>query len=321
MNSVTFNCEIITPMFLAGADGKSPELRPSSIKGALRFWWRAMHGDLSITELHAKESSVFGCGGEHATRSRISIDVRPHTLPINQGLSEKKIDTPSPTLNDPERTIRAQLFTYLAYGAHQREYFKVGSQFSVTFRYHKLISPENDFVIPFELISFFGGLGARGRNGFGSFKILSCDDSNVKLHSDPKSILRKLNSGLPCGYTAFSEKSKLFKTTDHQVSWEKSLEVIGTAYIKEKRKLENAHTYDKRAFIAAPIVQSDVLLWHKERHAKQYFLSVTRNVTGTYDGWILFLPYKHHKNTTTDNYGKATTEFNNGLKRHLIELI
>jgi len=34
-------------MFLAGADGVTPELRAPSIKGAMRFWWRACNGHLS----------------------------------------------------------------------------------------------------------------------------------------------------------------------------------------------------------------------------------------------------------------------------------
>lgn len=36
-----FEIEAITPMFLAGADPHSAELRVPSVKGALRFWWRA----------------------------------------------------------------------------------------------------------------------------------------------------------------------------------------------------------------------------------------------------------------------------------------
>jgi len=47
-------------MFLAGADGKTPELRAPSIKGAVRFWWRAMNGCLSIKDLKEKESEIFG---------------------------------------------------------------------------------------------------------------------------------------------------------------------------------------------------------------------------------------------------------------------
>ncbi|MBK8563977.1 MAG: type III-B CRISPR module RAMP protein Cmr1 [Saprospiraceae bacterium] len=38
MKTITFTCKTITPMFLNGADGQTPELRPSSIKGVLRYW-------------------------------------------------------------------------------------------------------------------------------------------------------------------------------------------------------------------------------------------------------------------------------------------
>ena len=76
MKTITFNCEIITPMFLGGADGKNVELRASSLKGSLRFWWRAMHGNLSIQELYQKECEMFGCGGENATKSSVSIRIK-----------------------------------------------------------------------------------------------------------------------------------------------------------------------------------------------------------------------------------------------------
>ena len=60
MQSITFECEVITPMFLAGADGVTPELRPPSIKGALRFWWRALNGHLELSELKRIEGKIFG---------------------------------------------------------------------------------------------------------------------------------------------------------------------------------------------------------------------------------------------------------------------
>jgi CRISPR-associated protein Cmr1 len=48
MEKITFECEIITPMFMYGGDGKTLELRPSEFKGMLRFWWRALHPELSF---------------------------------------------------------------------------------------------------------------------------------------------------------------------------------------------------------------------------------------------------------------------------------
>jgi CRISPR-associated protein Cmr1 len=34
--------KIVTPMFLSGADQEATELRPPTIKGVIRFWWRAL---------------------------------------------------------------------------------------------------------------------------------------------------------------------------------------------------------------------------------------------------------------------------------------
>jgi len=60
MGTVTFECETITPMFMYGADGKTPELRPASIKGVMRFWWRAICGHLELEDLKEQEGEIFG---------------------------------------------------------------------------------------------------------------------------------------------------------------------------------------------------------------------------------------------------------------------
>jgi len=41
MQRASFECEVITPMFLGGAD-QQPELRPASVRGALRYCARRM---------------------------------------------------------------------------------------------------------------------------------------------------------------------------------------------------------------------------------------------------------------------------------------
>ena len=42
---ITASLEIVTPMFLGGAATTevADAIRPPSIKGALRFWWRALN--------------------------------------------------------------------------------------------------------------------------------------------------------------------------------------------------------------------------------------------------------------------------------------
>ena len=61
METITFTCQTITPMLMHGADGSTAELRPASIKGVLRFWWRAIHGNLpNIEALKKAEAEIFG---------------------------------------------------------------------------------------------------------------------------------------------------------------------------------------------------------------------------------------------------------------------
>ncbi len=63
-------------MFLAGADGKTPELRPPSIKGLMRFWWRAMNGHLPLEELKKEEGKIFGTSDEKIGRSKFNIRIK-----------------------------------------------------------------------------------------------------------------------------------------------------------------------------------------------------------------------------------------------------
>lgn len=95
MNTITFTCRILTPMFLNGADGQTPELRAPSIKGALRFWWRAIHGHLPLEDIKDKsdktkilvkglkslETEIFGGSGDKVQRSNVLIQVMPNSKP------------------------------------------------------------------------------------------------------------------------------------------------------------------------------------------------------------------------------------------------
>jgi CRISPR-associated protein Cmr1 len=63
MMRVELTLKTVTPLFLGGAD-QQPELRPASVRGALRFWLRAalggVIGDADLDRLHYLEANVFG---------------------------------------------------------------------------------------------------------------------------------------------------------------------------------------------------------------------------------------------------------------------
>ena len=66
---------IVTPMFLGGADQESDTgIRPPSVKGALRFWWRALNwgrfraetetDEAALGDLHKEEARLFGSAAD-----------------------------------------------------------------------------------------------------------------------------------------------------------------------------------------------------------------------------------------------------------------
>ena len=206
MKSITFHCEVITPMFLAGADGRSPELRPPSIKGALRFWWRALNANLvkpkgdgkwDYSELKKKETEIFGGGGENARKSRVEIEVIGN-------LTEEDIVKypPLPHKNKGEK------------GFFKKEAIKPGYKFVV-----KLTLQENKFITLeqieklFIIFSLLGGLGNRSRRGFGSFRIIKINNVEFKQPDSIEEIenyIKSINSSYP--FTNISPNYPFVKT-------------------------------------------------------------------------------------------------------------
>ena len=69
IDSVEFDVEVVTPMFLGGANATDAELRVPSFKGMLRFWWRATCGIESLEEMKKEEANFFGSTEQKASFS------------------------------------------------------------------------------------------------------------------------------------------------------------------------------------------------------------------------------------------------------------
>lgn len=77
---------LATPLFCGGARPETPELRLPSVKGILRWWWRALAwsrcgGDLS--KVAAAENALFGSA--HSGRSKVVMRLLPSALPTPIG--------------------------------------------------------------------------------------------------------------------------------------------------------------------------------------------------------------------------------------------
>lgn len=155
-------------MITSGADVGNFELRPQTIKGLLRFWWRVFQ-PFSGQELFEKESGIFGSSDEKYGSSKFFINV--YYPDQNQLILEKKSRWPDQWGNG----IKYILFSLYERKKCKNEIYltrpiiKPGFEFVV-----KLLTSED--IIPqiltsFWLLSVFGGIGSRSRRGAGAFKI------------------------------------------------------------------------------------------------------------------------------------------------------
>ncbi len=318
IEKLDYKLEVVTPLFLGGADPKKSEIRSPSLKGILRFWWRAIYGPLiidhmnnntekGIIELKKLETDIFG---SQESKSKVSIsfntnDGKPTCERLPKGTEY--------TVNISNKNKNLGIIDYLAYGLH--EYDRSIKDFKYIHSYYKTRTnlnlklcllglkenQKNQVLLALKSLISFGGLGAKSRNGFGSLYV---NDLYINL------------SDLPCikneillPYTAFSNKAKLL-IFPKQDSWSTALSDIGLAYRENRLTLENKNNYTRRGYIGRPIVQSKSNNNEEiktGRHSKPFFLHVNK-IGQYYQGQILFLPYHYYKPSDHQDYMRTCEE-------------
>ena len=179
--------KLVTPAFLAGADPSNEEdcdLRSSTLKGLLRYWWRTLHShEIKVATLRKLEESIWGSTKQSGA---VHIDVIP-------GENEP------PTIFKKGKTM-----DYLAFGM-----YKMGDEGidryvhqSKSYWNVRIMARESSFEIRNEkeevkksceisaqkimkqvkaalwLLCRFGGVGSRNRKGFGSLEDLKVKEIN-----------------------------------------------------------------------------------------------------------------------------------------------
>jgi len=313
MKNISFECEIITPMFLGGADGRTPDLRPPSIKGALRFWWRAMNGYLPIDDiimsdgeikkgLRTQEAEIFGSGGHDANRSGVIIrTTHPELSQVKTAFPKANI-----SVSAKGKLQSVNLLEYLAYGTYDwdkqlkknifhQSYYSVGQKFKIIMLFPRETAYQNAVFECLYLMSIIGGIGSRSRNGYGRLKI---DGINNYISSkDFVSFVNSLKKGKCVDYTAFSDKMKLFGTKKRTNTWNDALFELAKAYRSARTSLDKPHYGENRQYLSSPLIIDKVnKSSFLERHSKQYFFGIEK-IGSEYAGYILFLPYRFCQNS------------------------
>lgn len=183
MNHPSFRGEVLTPLFWGGAEVRvRPELRAPSLRGAMRYWYRALLGGSTLPysdnkSLKGLEAEVFG-----ETERGSAIAVLIHT------------DKPEVETFQKDRAIRTADGSFLPTGKDyllwsmaasgrpgtpryqpDREYIKPGNTFTVELR--SRVPQKTDAlekaIAALWLVANLGALGSRANRGAGSIEIRS----------------------------------------------------------------------------------------------------------------------------------------------------
>lgn len=164
-----YELEVVTPLFLGGADPQKAEIRTAPFKAAMRFWWRAINPDLSIAQLKKNESKIFGDSGETG-KSRTTIRIV-----------------------DVANCKRTQRFSPVPHknAAFAFEGFDLNQKFSISLKG----SPKEHTL--FELTMILGGIGKRARRGFGKLKIVKINGENYSKELSLSTVKNLIDNLVP----------------------------------------------------------------------------------------------------------------------------
>ncbi|HEX4613495.1 MAG TPA: type III-B CRISPR module RAMP protein Cmr6, partial [Urbifossiella sp.] len=183
--------ELVSPAFLAGPNQQPDdcELRPATLRGLLRWWWRTLHaGFVDVPTLRRMEAAVWGDTG---TGGAVRVTVEPLTqvTPLSFDKKQAAVDHRLPKPPDGRTT---QGLVYASYGMDERKgrraYLPPGTKWKalLTARPGRYVArdprtkEDRRSELPaallltqgkaaLTLLCHLGGVGSKSRNGFGSF--------------------------------------------------------------------------------------------------------------------------------------------------------
>lgn len=177
MKTRTFNLELLSPLALSGAEAGQPDdwgLRPPSIKGVMRYWFRALAGGVLgadraiLRRLREWEDAIFGSTSQGSSfrlqlkgwqGTQFDFPGRDYaTFPFNPQMRDYK---PVTGFRQGEATL------------------EISYQPAIVER-KRLSVDDLDYLVCASLYMavVFGGLGSRSRRGVGSFSF-TANDSNL----------------------------------------------------------------------------------------------------------------------------------------------
>lgn len=255
--TITITLKVVTPLFTGSVmQGKTPvpELRAQTIKGLLRFWYRALHPPPAQGNPGPwrEEFRIFGSTSEQGGQSvfRLSVESPPELFKAS---------------GDQKWPVA---LAYLGYGPISaiqgetncvkvnRPWIPEGTEIKLKLRFGPRTMDGDIEAVMQALwaLCTFGGIGARSRHGWGSVQLTDVDDAGytdlVQEFETREAMCMQIRRNLqrfakpasdPPEYTAFSNKMQLLLSPAISGTWKDVLKVAGERMQQWRKKRNLSH--------------------------------------------------------------------------------
>jgi len=304
VNRITLDLsvKVLTPMFLGGADGNA-ELRAAPFKAALRYWWRITQGNIPHDELLKKEQGLFGGILSKPCKSLVNITV---TGSVRTGNVDEQ-DSIGSKLNPEANNRNVPLNAYLGMGPihfkgkYTKKRIVPDEQFNLSITFP---ATESVMVDTLSLLKEFGTIGARARNGWGSFE-LEALNNNISLLSRQQlfekygqkiSSIFSTNKEYPCCLGTTENKPLLWEI-GVESRWQDAMKLAGKTYMDLRQQLpfpkKTPQGVQKRHILGYPVTNHILPAWGgKEGRMPSQLRIIIRKDRNGFRVYFFHLPHK-----------------------------
>ena len=171
--SIVVRCKLITPMYGGGVRAGEVDcdlpVRPSALRGQLRYWWRLLNGaGKTSEEVFRAESALWGgISSTGPQASKVTLQVK--AAPVGQ----KQLVTKGNVTHFPDYALIPKPES----GANGPRLLNAGYSFDLVLHFKSTVTTaqRDEVVETLRWWASFSGVGARTRRGLGAVEVTEDD--------------------------------------------------------------------------------------------------------------------------------------------------
>ena len=273
--------ELLTPAFLGDAEQKGIWRTPP-LKALLREWWRiaaAPEAGYRHELLREQEGLLFGNAwlDSGASQSKVRLALAHwRTGTLTQHVPAPKVDHSEVPEDKKTKKKEVEPLGYLGYGPVYKGSLKANAalQADEAGKYSnalKLAWPDQETAIPqvLQLIHWFGSIGGRSRNGWGSLEfagLQALSKNNEALQAVLRPLADCLQLDWPHAIGQDKQGALIWESSKSFGDWKDAMRFLAQTKIGFRTSLgfntgKGSSRIEERHIIAYPVTNHDVARW------------------------------------------------------------